>query len=69
MMTLGARLTKTHQGLAETGLAIEMRAIREGSVEEFSKRLRALAAREQQLFYPWSSSAQPPADPAIAATH
>lgn len=45
------------RALQETGLAIELHTVREEDIEEFLTLLRAHAAREEKLLYPWSSTA------------
>jgi len=45
------------RALQDTGVAIELHTVREQNVEEFLTLLRAHAAREEKLLYPWSSAA------------
>jgi hypothetical protein len=53
-----ARLSEEHRqirrALGEIGVAIELHTVREDHVEEFLGLLRAHAAREEALLYPWA---------------
>jgi hemerythrin superfamily protein len=55
------RLREEHKevrrALAETGIAIELHTVREEHIAEFLTLLRAHAAREEKLLYPWSNTA------------
>ena len=59
-----ARIRAEHRAirraLAEAGIAIELHTLREATVEEFLALLRAHAAREERLLYPWANVAAVP---------